>query len=333
MEFGRSPITTTWFLDACELADPVYGTALRHKAAVYERCRQMQKSPDHGARDVAQSMMRFMDGDSRSVSYETLNYLQGTGATATLITQGGGGEGIVERIVAPESDPDHSVSDALMWNPPSVTLNVLKIAGVERYIATHPDAFKTLKKTIETTGLVEPQHSEIHSRLRAIEQAVLAQANRLAPGPKVDFVLHGMAVGIDKDPVLAAAFDKTNRTKILADTADFLDGYLAWAINRAQHPHPQNFGKQNPLKNRQVRYETVPESFQSMPKPTIQIPGLEIGEEIGRGGHSILYRAAKDGKKYVVKVLRDEGPFRTRPRPTCVFKGREPLSRVFTIPG
>ena len=69
-----------------------------------------------------------------------------------------------------------------------------------------------------------------------------------------------------------------------------------------------------------------------MIKPILQVPGLEVGEEIGRGGHSILYRATKDGKKYVVKMLKDDGPASELAEAHLDFRGRGRLSPVFTTP-
>jgi hypothetical protein len=44
---------------------------------------------------------------------------------------------------------------------------------------------------------------------------------------------------------------------------------------------------------------------QGAPLLGIRIPGLEILEEIGRGGQSVVYRVRRKGSLYALKVMRD----------------------------
>ncbi len=43
-----------------------------------------------------------------------------------------------------------------------------------------------------------------------------------------------------------------------------------------------------------------------MAAPKWEIPGLQLSEEVGKGAHSVLYRADKDGRQYVVKLVKPE---------------------------
>ncbi|MBU0574506.1 MAG: hypothetical protein KKH83_08550, partial [Candidatus Margulisbacteria bacterium] len=59
----------------------------------------------------------------------------------------------------------------------------------------------------------------------------------------------------------------------------------------------------------------------------IKIPSLELKEEIGRGGQSIVFRALRNGRQYAVKVF-SEDPSRNKNAEKRFLREAEALGRI-----